>query len=198
MRRRSPYAARTAPSKATRAARQMSGPVPSPSINGMTGASGTCSRPLTIVIVLGMAVNLRPDHGASNRVADGLACLLSDAFAAYHDSFRDITARAQGHFERRDWGRAQSDATSRLALYRVRVEQAVSDTRARLGRETAADAALWAAAKARYAARTCDRPDAEIAQTFFNSVARRVRGTVGSDPSTEFSGASLITANCEA
>jgi isocitrate dehydrogenase kinase/phosphatase len=145
-----------------------------------------------------MAVNLRPDHAASNRVADGLACLLSDAFAAYHDSFRDITARAQGHFERRDWGRAQADATARLALYRVRVEQAVSDTHARLGRETAADPALWAAAKARFAARTCERPDAEIAQTFFNSVARRVRGTVGSDPATEFSGASLITTSCEA
>jgi isocitrate dehydrogenase kinase/phosphatase len=57
---------------------------------------------------------------------------------------------------------------------------------------------LWAAAKSRFAARTCDRPDAEIAQTFFNSVARRVRGTVGSDPATEFSGASLITTNCEA
>ncbi|HWZ59086.1 MAG TPA: bifunctional isocitrate dehydrogenase kinase/phosphatase [Gemmatimonadaceae bacterium] len=141
---------------------------------------------------------MRPDHGASNRVADGLGHLLSDAFAAYHDSFRDITTRAQGHFERRDWGRAQADATGRLALYRVRVEQAVSDTRARLGQDIAADPALWAAAKSRFAVHTCDRPDAEIAQTFFNSVVRRVRGTVGSDPATEFSGASLISANCEA
>jgi isocitrate dehydrogenase kinase/phosphatase len=140
-----------------------------------------------------MAGNMRPENDASNRVADGLAALLSDAFAAYHDSFRDITVRARGHFERRDWGRAQADAAGRLALYRVRVEQAVADAQARLGHDTAADPALWAAAKSGFAARNADRPDAEIAQTFFNSVARRVRGTVGSDPTTEFSGASLIT-----
>ena len=35
--RRSPYAALTAPSRATRLAAQMSGPVPSPSMKGMIG-----------------------------------------------------------------------------------------------------------------------------------------------------------------
>jgi hypothetical protein len=38
-----PYAFVTAASKTSWLARQMSGPVPSPSMNGMMGLSGTCS-----------------------------------------------------------------------------------------------------------------------------------------------------------
>jgi len=46
-----PYAARTAPSKTSCEACQMSGPVPSPSMYGMIGWAGTCSTPSLIVIV---------------------------------------------------------------------------------------------------------------------------------------------------
>ncbi len=50
MRRFVPYALRTAPSKTICAARQISGPVPSPSMNGMTGSAGTDSAPSRRVI----------------------------------------------------------------------------------------------------------------------------------------------------
>jgi isocitrate dehydrogenase kinase/phosphatase len=46
--------------------------------------------------------------------------------------------------------------------------------------------AAWAALKSDYAAWAASRADAELAETFFNSVARRVLGTVGTDPATEF------------
>lgn len=123
---------------------------------------------------------------ASNRVAAAIAAAVTDAFAAYHDQFRDITRRAQGHFEHQAWAGAQVDAAARLALYRLHVNAAVSAITARLADAGPPDAAVWPGAKARFAGFVRDQPDAEIAHTFFNSVARRVRGTVGSDPHSEF------------
>ena len=45
---------------------------------------------------------------------------------------------------------------------------------------------LWAAMRARHALAAQDRPDAELAQTFFNSVTRRVFSTVGVDSAIEY------------
>src|SRR6185437_9519612 len=50
MRRFEPYALRTAPSNTICDARQISGPVPSPSMNGMMGSVGTDSAPSRMVI----------------------------------------------------------------------------------------------------------------------------------------------------
>ena len=52
MRRLPPYALRTAASNTCWEARQMSGPVPSPSMKGMTGWLGTSSRPLRMVMAV--------------------------------------------------------------------------------------------------------------------------------------------------
>ena len=45
---------------------------------------------------------------------------------------------------------------------------------------------LWAAMKVAARLRAADRPDAELAQTFFNSVTRRVFSTVGVDAAIEY------------
>jgi len=45
---------------------------------------------------------------------------------------------------------------------------------------------LWAAMRARHAQGAQDRPDAELVQTFFNSVTRRVFSTVGVDAAIEY------------
>ena len=45
---------------------------------------------------------------------------------------------------------------------------------------------LWAAMRARHAPGARGRPDAELAQTFFNSVTRRVFSTVGVDAAIEY------------
>ena len=46
--------------------------------------------------------------------------------------------------------------------------------------------ARWIGAKCAYAELVADRPDYELAQTFFNSVTRRLLTTVGVDPAVEF------------
>ena len=45
---------------------------------------------------------------------------------------------------------------------------------------------LWAAMKSLHAHGTAGRPDAELEQTFFNSVTRRVFSTVGVDDAIEY------------
>ena len=131
---------------------------------------------------------MRGTHPRSNRGAaravEAASQQLIETFAAYHDAFREITRRAQRRFETRDWAAAQADAAERLALYRERVLWALETLPVLLAAPKAAD--TWVAMKAAFADATSRRADAEIAQTFFNSVARRMQGTVGADPRTTF------------
>ena len=55
-----------------------------------------------------------------------------------------------------------------------------------LGLAAPKTAKTWIMLKAAFANATRERADAEIADTFFNSVARRMQGTVGADPRTTF------------
>src|SRR5215207_5379480 len=118
------------------------------------------------------------------------------AYDRYHDGFEEITRRARDRFERRDWRGAQADATERLALYRTHVDAAVADVQDIL-QDALMERTLWAAMRACHAAGTVDRPDAELAQTFFNSVTRRVFSTVGVDAAIEYLDPSPVPATTD-
>jgi isocitrate dehydrogenase kinase/phosphatase len=107
------------------------------------------------------------------------------AYDRYHRGFEEITRRARERFERRDWLGAQADATERLALYRTHVDGAVADVHDIL-QDAVMERTLWAAMRARHAVGAHRRSDAELAQTFFNSVTRRVFSTVGVDAAIEY------------
>jgi isocitrate dehydrogenase kinase/phosphatase len=107
------------------------------------------------------------------------------AYAEYERGFEEITARARGRFERREWRGAQADATERLELYKAHVDAAVADVHDIL-EDAVMERTVWAAMKSDHALRTTHRPDAELAETFFNSVTRRVFSTVGVDPAIEY------------
>ncbi len=107
------------------------------------------------------------------------------AYEKYERGFEEITRRAQGRFERRDWSGAQADATERLTLYKAHVDAAVADVHDILA-DGVMERTVWAAMKSDHALRTDGRPDAELAETFFNSVTRRVFSTVGVDPAIEY------------
>jgi isocitrate dehydrogenase kinase/phosphatase len=105
------------------------------------------------------------------------------AYEAYLDAFLEVTRRAQGRFLRREWADGQRDARERLTLYAVAINRAVEALSGRIARpEGEADAAF----KSRFQQLVLGRGDAEVAGTFFNSVVRRVLGTRGVDPRTEF------------
>ena len=113
------------------------------------------------------------------------AAAIHAAYEGWRLGFAEITGRARERFERRDWRAAQADATARLALYRIHVDNAVADVRDLLD-DALMERTLWAAIKAQHARSPAQRGDAEIAETFFNSVTRRVFSTVGVDAAIEY------------
>ena len=117
----------------------------------------------------------------AGRAAEAVAA----GFELYGRRFRQITGRAPTRFERREWHAVRQDAAERIRLYERVVARVAAAARRALG-PRADGREAWAAMKAAYAARVAGRPDAEIAATFFNSITRRVRATVGVDPGIEF------------
>jgi isocitrate dehydrogenase kinase/phosphatase len=107
------------------------------------------------------------------------------AYQSYERGFEEITRRARGRFERRDWSGAQADATERLALYKAHVDAAVADVHDIL-EDAVMERTVWAAMRAEHASHIQGQPDIELTETFFNSVTRRVFSTVGVDPAIEY------------
>ena len=107
------------------------------------------------------------------------------AFEAYRREFRRITARARRRFEERDWKGGQRDATERLALYAQFIDRVVGRLRRILGGDLR-DVGTWRMMKPFFSDAIAGFRDGELAQTFYNSVTRRVFTTVGVDPEIEF------------
>jgi isocitrate dehydrogenase kinase/phosphatase len=107
------------------------------------------------------------------------------AFERYREQFRQITRRARGRFDRREWDAGQEDAIERLALYRRTVDASVEALTQLLG-DQCEDPALWGGMRAIHTRTISGLPDAELAETFFNSVTRHVFTTVGVDPEIEY------------
>jgi isocitrate dehydrogenase kinase/phosphatase len=117
--------------------------------------------------------------------AGDAAALVREAFLAHREEFRAFTARARVHFEAADWHAAQRDSAERLDLYGRCLAGALERLRDRLG-ERFPEKALWRATSRAYAHGLPAQPDAELAETFFNSVTRRVFAHAGVDPAIEF------------
>jgi isocitrate dehydrogenase kinase/phosphatase len=108
----------------------------------------------------------------------------------YHAEFKAITNRAQERFEQCDWHALHRDAEERLDLYAVYVRETVESIEAQLG-ENAQDLDLLASIKGAYTRLICEREDFDIAQSFYNSVLKRVAlaaGITGFDPAIEYMG----------
>jgi isocitrate dehydrogenase kinase/phosphatase len=123
-------------------------------------------------------------------LADRASAEVLASYDRYREEFALVTRRARRRFESRDWRGTQTDARERLELRETWVRRTVESTRALLG-ERATLHRLWARMRAEYESRVGGRPDLALAFTFFNSVTRRVFGTVGVDPSIEFTPADL-------
>ncbi len=120
-----------------------------------------------------------------SRVANLGATTIFDKFVGYRKEFKAITRRAKARFENREWHALQQDATERLSIYKKTVDAVVTDIRGLLD-DRIFDKIVWASMKAVYSGRIDVREDRELAETFFNSVTRRIFTTVGVDPQIEF------------
>ncbi|HMQ54771.1 MAG TPA: bifunctional isocitrate dehydrogenase kinase/phosphatase [Anaerolineae bacterium] len=122
---------------------------------------------------------------SDSRLANIGANTVLDGFETYMRRFHEITRRAKIRFENRDWAGMQVDAAERLEMQ----EQAVTQTVNQVGEllEGRSDERLvWASVKAVYSGLIARQDNWELAETFFNSVSRRVFPRSGVDPQLDF------------
>ena len=122
---------------------------------------------------------------AHHRLARQGAHAIFAAFEDYEREFQAITRRAKVRFEQRDWHGMQHDAVERLELYGRVIAGIVAEIRELLD-ASVKDKKLWATMKPAYAELIARCQDIELAETFFNSVSRRIFTTIGVDPRIEF------------
>jgi isocitrate dehydrogenase kinase/phosphatase len=126
-----------------------------------------------------------PQSLTDSRLANLNANAIYAAFDRYQTRFQAITRRARTRFEDRDWRGMQADAVDRLDLRTKIVDQTLAQIRQR-SKNRVRDKLVWASTKAVYSGLIAARDDWELAETFFNSITRRVFSTVGVDPQIEF------------
>jgi isocitrate dehydrogenase kinase/phosphatase len=120
-----------------------------------------------------------------SELVDHSARAIKDAFNSFHLEFKEFGRRSKSRFENRDWHGIQKDATERLNLYKKFIDKIVLDIKKSLGNMTQYRT-VWIRIKDRYSELISCRDDLELAETFFNSVTRRIFYTVGVDPYIEF------------
>ncbi len=113
------------------------------------------------------------------------AATIRAAFDEYLTRFRGITGRARRRFEARDWRGHQRDARERLDVVTEVVWATMLRLRTQFG-DGVRDKRLWMKMRSLYADMVRELPTVELAESFFNSVTRRIFTTVGVDPDIEF------------
>lgn len=113
------------------------------------------------------------------------ARIIHDGFTAYNREFQEITDRARRRFEERDWAGQLRDVGERVELYEQWVNHSLVQLRDHLDGHVD-DRALWQELRNYFGARIEGIPDAGFIKTFFNSITRRLLGTVGVDRDIEF------------
>jgi isocitrate dehydrogenase kinase/phosphatase len=107
------------------------------------------------------------------------------ALRDYESRFDAITGRARDRFLARDWRGSHDDATERLHLYSRVLDRLTTRTSELMGGRLR-ERSVWTAIKAVYSSLIARSPRFEIAESFFNSLTRRVFATEGVDQAIEF------------
>ncbi len=123
--------------------------------------------------------------GDADTQAEACARVIGAGFADYNRRFSTITARARGHFERRDWPAARIDAVARIELYDQCIGETTLALQVRL-LDRPQDRQLWSAVRGHYARLIAPLLDQELYKTFFNTLTRRFFKTRGVAADIEF------------
>ncbi len=111
-----------------------------------------------------------------SRLAARCAEIAQQAFFDYQTRFNAITRRARERFLARDWAGSFDDAAERLHFYNDVLDSLTSRIRKLMGGRLP-ERSIWAGIKAVYSSLIARSPAWEIAETFFNSLTRRVFAT---------------------
>lgn len=108
-----------------------------------------------------------------------------EAYEGYLAEFQTITDRSRDHFINRKWQESRADAVKRLDLYTQTVQRTVDQFKNTMGTLLRMDR-IGVNLKETYAQMVAERDDIEIAETFFNSITRKIFTIVGMIPEVEF------------
>jgi isocitrate dehydrogenase kinase/phosphatase len=97
----------------------------------------------------------------------------------------EISRRVRRRFEARDWLGIRQATLERIALPARNIHATVETLAGELG-DAIRDHETWVALKAEYTRMILGRDDFEIAQSFFNSLTRKVFPHAGVDPAIDF------------
>jgi len=100
--------------------------------------------------------------------AELVALLILDGFTDYRKQFKAITRQAKACFEAADWQAIQGLSAERIDLYELVVKHVGKQISAAIS--DVSDHALWAGVKACYISLIVIRDDAELSETFYNSI----------------------------
>jgi isocitrate dehydrogenase kinase/phosphatase len=130
---------------------------------------------------------LQPDPAplTDSRLAAICAQAVRQAFTDYEQRFNEITQQALERFLNRDCAGSFGDAAARLRLYTEVLDELVNRTKTQMDSRWR-DRQLWTGIKAVYSSLIVDSAGWDIAESFFNSLTRRVFATEGVDPTIEF------------
>jgi isocitrate dehydrogenase kinase/phosphatase len=107
---------------------------------------------------------------AQAELARDVARMIADGFRIYRSGFQTITLAAGERFCEGDWLGVQDANSERLAIYAVHVDTVVRNVKSRAG--GALDATLWPEIRAAYVELIRAEYNAELFETFFNSLHR--------------------------
>jgi len=120
-----------------------------------------------------------------SRLAARCAETAQQAFFDYQTRFDAITRRARERFLARDWAGSFDDAAERLHFYNDVLDSLTGRIRELMGARLP-ERSIWTGIKAVYSSLIARSPAWEIAETFFNSLTRRVFATAGVEQAIEF------------
>ena len=116
---------------------------------------------------------------------DRIATTVAQGFDAYEKRRRSITARAHTRFETKDWLNLRRDSLERIDAYGDSLDATIQALTAS-GFSVDLHRHEWAEAKAVFRSLYERSAFGTIAETYFNSLARKMFTTEGIDPQLEF------------
>jgi isocitrate dehydrogenase kinase/phosphatase len=119
--------------------------------------------------------------------AEEIGKCVAESFDTYRTEFLNVTRRAKENFALREFPQHLINSQIRLLLHRQSVNSCV-ETISNLIKEQPEEEKrqIWASARHLFAQAIAWRSDSELAETFFNSVTRRLFAMVGFDDDLEF------------
>lgn len=102
-----------------------------------------------------------------------IADIILKGFRRHFSLFQAITAKAKQRFELADWRAFQQDSSARISYYDLRVNETIALVQQQLP-EPCLNEPLWQQIKQQYLGFLAFHPQAELAETFYNSVFCRL------------------------